>query len=213
MITPIGVGYIFRMLADTSKGPLAEAAFLDKSSSVTAAIDSTEIDVPGADDSNDVKLSTRVVFENEFILEASYTDFDAADDSALNIGVGVYLNDDTDIVLSYTDFDEADNSTLKLDMHSVKSLGDDTFFAYDLGVSYLDVGEDDGFGIDAGVDYYFTREGASVAHASLDNFDSTEVSIDASYFVAPSIELSAIYSTFSQDADGDFFSIAAAVRF
>lgn len=200
---------------DTSKGPLAEAAFLDKSSHIALTYSSTEDDFDGAEAEDTAILSGRYVASGNLIVEASYTDFDG-DDTLMGIGVGTYLSDTMDVVVSYSTFDEADASSIDANLHSVNSLGGGAAFAYDLGLSYLDVGSETGHEIRAGGDYYFNNAfsvGASIELESIGDFDSSYTTLEATYFVAPSIELSAAFVTAGQDADGDAILLAGAVRF
>lgn len=202
-------------VVDTSKGPLNEAAFLDKSSSVRAEWATAEEDTPGAESVDGFVVSGRFVTATNWIIEADYADFDG-DDFSIGLGVGMYLNDTTDLVVTYNTYDEADKSSLSLDVHSVVSLTGDTAFAYDLGVSYLDQADESGYGLNAGADYYFNKAvsiGAAVALTSVDEVDTSTITVGVDYFVAPSIKLSADFASMGQDSDGDMLTLAAAVRF
>lgn len=202
---------------DTTKGPLNEAAFLDKSSSVAVGWDTSEAD--GADDSNDMlSVAGRFVTSSNWIFEVGYVDTSTmgSDDFVIGAGVGLYLNDNLDLVVSYATADEADSSSLGVDLHGVNSLSGETALAYDFGAAYLDDGEETGFGLLAGIDYYFNKSfnlGASVALTSVDEVDESAISVGVDYFVAPSIKLSADFVTQGQDADGSAFVLGAAVRF
>lgn len=200
---------------DTSKGPLNEAAFLDKSSSVRLDWETSEADVPGAEAADDVTLSGRFVTQSDLIIEASYNDIDG-DETVLGLGIGVYLNDTMDLVVSYETFDEADASSLAVDIHNVSSLGGDASLAYDLGVSYLDVADDTGYELSGGVDYYFNNAvsiGGSLSLVSVGDADVSTLAVGVDYFVAPAIRLSGEFFTLGQDGDGDGIMLSGAVRF
>ena len=147
-VVAFGGRYNFEMV-DTSKGPQAEAAFLDKSSSAGLYYLSTEPDAAGADDEDDIGVDVRVVTADNLIIEAAYSQFDDGSDDAdtVSIGVGTYLNDTTDIVVTYstTDADLVDIDALNLDLHSVMKLQGTASLAYDLGASYIDAEDDDGY--------------------------------------------------------------------
>ena len=89
---------------DTSKGPLAEASFLDKSSFVNFAFLSIEPDLAGADDVDTTNIGGRFVTASNLIIEADWSTVDAgnSDTDTIRVGVGTYLNDNTDVVVSYT---------------------------------------------------------------------------------------------------------------
>jgi hypothetical protein len=200
---------------DTSKGPLNEAAFLDKSSSVGAVWATTEFDVPGADAEDDITLLGRFVTGSDWIIEGSYQDKD--DDGAIvTVGGGVYLNDTTDLVVSYQKYDDVDVSSLGADMHGLYSLNGGAALAYDLGASYLDVYDDTGYELRGGLEYYFNKSlsiGAGLSLYSVDAGDISTLSVGVNYFVAPSIKLSAEFATLGQDGDGDSILLGGVVRF
>lgn len=200
---------------DTSKGPLNEAAFLDKSSSVRLDWATKEDDVDGAEAADNVTLSGRFVTQGDWIIEASYLDVDG-DDTAIALGVGVYLNDTMDLVVSYGTYDDADKSALAVDIHNVSSLGGDASLAYDVGVSYLDEYSETGYELRGGVDYYFNNAvsiGGSLKLNSINDVDTSTLAVGVDYFVAPAIRLSGEFYTLGQDGDGDGITLSGAVRF
>jgi opacity protein-like surface antigen len=200
---------------DTSKGPLNEAAFLDKSSFVVARWLTLEADFPGAEAADNIALEGRFVVGSDWIIEADFNDLDG-DETILGVGIGRYLNDTTDLVVSYEQYDEADSSSLGADIHSLHSLTGGTALAYDAGISYLDSGDENGYELRGGVDYYFNKSvsvGAGLSLASIDEEDVSTLGLRVNYFVAPSIKLSAEVESLGQDADGDAIMLSGAVRF
>ncbi|MBU72452.1 putative porin [Spongiibacter sp.] len=211
--------YNFEMV-DTSKGPHAEAAFLDKSSSVGFSYSTLEPDVSGADDIDSMGVDVRVVTDTNLIIEAAYSQLDDGNDDAdtFAIGVGTYLNDTTDIVATYStvDDDGDDLDALNLDLHSVMKLQGTASLAYDLGIAYLDADEDDGYSLNAGATYYIDNNlGISLAADMMDvgDVDSNTVSIGVSYFPMPEVELAANYFDQGGDIEADGILLGAAVRF
>lgn len=199
---------------DTSKGPLAEAAFLDKSSFLDLSWVTSEDDVSGADSEDTFGIGGRFVTGKNIIIEANYTDFE--DDSAIKVGVGTYINNNMDVVVSYQDYDKADLSTLAVDMHGLHKLQGQTALAFDLGLSYLDVADEDAYRFSAGADYYLNNAfsiGAGVAFLTADNYDASTVDIRADYFVTPIARIGVSYESEGEDADGDAVQLNASVRF
>lgn len=211
--------YNFEMV-DTSKGPHAEAAFLDKSSSVGFGYSRIEPDVSGADDIDDMGVDVRVVTATNLIIEAAYSQTDDGTDEAdtFALGVGTYLNDSTDIVATYSSVDDDgdDLDALNLDLHSVVKLQGTASLAYDLGIGYLDADEDDGYSVNAGATYYVDNNlGFTLAGdmTDLGDVDSNTVSVGVSYFPMPEVEFAASYFDQGGDIDADGIMLGAAVRF
>ncbi|MFT7560125.1 MAG: hypothetical protein ACI93R_002040 [Flavobacteriales bacterium] len=205
-------GEVFFAEVDTSKGSLAEASFLDKASGLGLTYATTS---PETGDSVDAwATGLRVVTGGDLIIEASYADSD--DDSAFGIGIGTYLNDNTDIVVSYETADEADLDTLAVDLHSVVSLSGDSSLAYNVGASYIDA-NDSGYGIAGELTYYVNNNlgfGGVVGYTSVGDSDLTTFGVKADYFVNSTIRLRAMYSTAEANSfDTDTFTLGASARF
>lgn len=202
---------------DTSKGPWAEATFLDKSSLIN--IDYIEVDFDGVD-ADSTGLSGRFVTATNLIIEASYQDSDDAD--ILSIGVGAYLNDNLDLVVSYTDQDDEDISILAANLHGLTSMGGGASFSYDLGLGYAEANDENGTSITGGITFYPNSAfgfGASYNLNSADDIDVTTLGVIVDYFVSEAIRLSFSYETVEVDDDNipldgpDTLLIGAAVRF
>ena len=199
---------------DTTKGPLNEAAFLDKSSYANLSWATAELDVPGAESADTVAISGRFVTQANLIVEANYIDTDA--DSAMGLGIGTYINETMDVVVSYQTADKADSSTLSVDLHGVNALEGETAVAFDLGLAYLDVGPETGHGITAGADYYFNKAfsvGAGLTLQSAGDADISTIDIRADYFVTPVARIGFGVTTLGQDGDGQTVQLNAAMRF
>lgn len=208
---------------DTSKGPHAEAAFLDKSSSVGFGYISREPDAAGTDDVDSFDFDVRVVTDTNLIIEAAYEESEAGDDESdtFGVGVGTYLNDTTDIVVSYqaTNDDsnrDEDADQLNVVVHGVNPLTQGATLAYDAALSYIDGEDDDGHALAVGATYYFNKNlgvglSADLTEVGDDNTDT--VTLDVSYFPQPNIELMAAYFDQGGDEDIDGIMFGAAVRF
>ena len=217
-----GVGGEFHFdKVDTSKGPLAEAAFLDKSSFVNFAFLTVEPDFPNADDEDTTNIGGRFVTATNLIIEADWTTQDDGnnDTDAVRIGVGTYLSETSDVVVSYTSQDDDNNNDvdyLNVDFHGVNSLNQGASVAYDVSVGYIDADSDDGYRIGVGGTYYFSNMfglGVDAELVDVGNFSSDEIGIEASFFPNEQVELFARIFDVGGDADSDGIIIGGAVRF
>jgi len=201
-------GEVYFDKVDTSKGPLAEASFLSKSSGVMASY----TDIEDADDKS-WSLGGRFVLDNDYIIEANYDSLEG--DSSYGIGFGKYLTENTDLVVSYGSDDDLD--ALSADMHSVVDLSGAASLAYSLGVSYLKTSDESGYGLFGDLTYYFNNNfgiGAGVSTDSVGDVDMTTWALNADWFVTSDWDLGVIYS--STDADIitiDLFAANLSFRF
>ena len=200
---------------DTSKGPLNEAAFLDKSSFLNLAWSTVTVDLIFDDKTADeTSIGGRFVTGSNIIIEADYADQE--DDSVYSVGAGAYIGESMDVVATYTAADKADDSAFVVNLHGLSPLKGETAVAFDLGLAYLDDGDDAAYGISGGADYYLNNAlsiGAGAEFVSYDNADTSEISVRADYFVTPIVRLGAAFTTLGQDADGEAIQLNAAVRF
>lgn len=221
----IGGEFHFQQV-DTSKGPLAEAAFLDKSSFVDFLYSSTELDVTGSDDSDSFGFGGRFVTATNLIIEADYveSEFGNVDSDSVRAGIGTYLNETTDVVVSYqADSEDGgdDVDSLSAALHGVNSLAQGASVAFDAALSYIDAEDDDGFGIDVGATYYFNNAfgvGVSAGVAEIGDIETDSFALEGSYFPMPELELAAWYFNDSTDdgaldVESDGFMFGAAFRF
>jgi hypothetical protein len=221
-----GVGGEFHFdKVDTSKGPLAEASFLDKSSFISFNFLSVEPDVSGADDIETTSIGGRFVTASNLIIEADWSTVDTglADVDTIRVGVGTYINDTTDVVVSYSteDDDNADVDYLDVTLHGVNALNQGASVGYDVAVGYVDTDDDSGYQISVGGTYYFNNMfglGLSSGITDVGDVSSDVISLDASFFPSEQVELYASIfdgstETNGGDIDSDGILIGAAVRF
>ena len=205
---------------DTSKGPLAEAAFLSRSSSINFGFTSIEPDFDNADDLDTFSFGGRAVTAQNVILEAGYstTEYGDEESDSVRIGAGTYLTPNADVVVSYqtSDDDNVDEDRLGVDFHGVNSLMQGASFAYDLSLAYIDGDSDNGHAIGVGGTYYFNPAfgiGLSAELEEVGDIDSDTVTLDLSYFPQANLQLVAAY--FDQDAvlETEGVLIGASLRF
>lgn len=155
-----GWGTFYLAPVDTSKGPLGEAAFLDRASGATIVIDQSDED----DADTAFGVSARYVW-GQFIAEGS-ADF-VGDVSTFGLGLGMYIAENTDLVFTWSNLaDESDEAvenhdidTYSLDLHSVVSLGDASL-AYSLNgfSSQISQNPDNISGYGGDFTYYINNE-------------------------------------------------------
>lgn len=201
---------VFFTPVDTTKGPLAEASFLDQASGISASW----TDIEDIDDDL-LSLGSRVVTTGGFIIEASYAD--NGEDDALSLGAGLYLNDTTDLVFTYATNDDADLDTLSADLHSVVTLDGDMSLAYSLGASYIDADVDNGFGLGGNITFYLNNQlgfSGIVDYTEVGDGDVTITGVGVDYFVAPQFRVSATFlNTDVGPFESDTLGVAASLRF
>lgn len=201
---------------DTSKGPLAEASFLDKSSFVNFSFISIEPDVANADDVDTTNIGGRFVTANNIIIEADWATVDAGndDDDTIRVGVGTYLNDNTDVVVSYSTDDDTD--VLDATFHGLNSLSQGASVGYDVTVAYIDTDDDSGYQIGVGGTYYFNNMfglGLNAEVLDVGDYSSDQIGVSANFFPNEQVELFAMIFDDGGDADGNGLLIGGAVRF
>jgi hypothetical protein len=206
-------GSVYFKPVDDSKGPRAEAAFLSRSSSVSASY--ADSDDNFLDES--YTANTRVVLNNGTILEAGYADFDNFE-KVYQVGLGTYLSDHSDVMLSYSSAEEADVDTLEATYHSVLKLAGTSSLGYSVGAGYMDLANnEDGYKVDADVTYYFNPNlglGALASYADYDAFDTNTIGLQASYFITPAFYVEGYAKTTDYDGPNeDSFGVGASVRF
>lgn len=211
---------------DTSKGPLAEASFLDKSSFVNFAFLSVEPDAPNANDIDSTSVGGRFVTATNIIIEADFGTVDAGnnDTDTIRLGVGTYLSDNSDVVVSYsTEEDDNNNDVdyLNVDFHGVNSLNQGASVAYDVGLGYIDTNNDSGYQISVGGTYYFNNMfglGLNAEIADVGDTSSDQIGVEASFFPTEQVVLYVMIFDGSIEAnnvdiDSDGILIGGSLRF
>lgn len=210
-------------MVDTSKGPLKEAAFLDKSSYAELQWSTQKADSSGAEATETTVVGGRFVTSSNIIIEAKYSDLE--DDSSIKVGAGTYINETMDVVASYTSFDADDNdddySIFSADLHGLNKLEGETAIAFDAGLAYTDYDGASAYTVSAGADYYLNNAlsigaGAGFTKIEVDDFDdqsTSTVNIHADYFVTPIARVGVMYTSLGEDDDGDSMQINLSLRF
>lgn len=202
-------GTVYLKPVNDNKGPLLEAAFLDKASGISASY--TDPDSPFDEF---YSLGGRFVTNSNLIIEAGYSD--AFNDDSYRVGLGTYLSDTADIVVSYTRADDSDVDTVAADYHGIAKLAGTASVAYTLSAGFVDA-NDNGYVLGGEVTYYPNPKlgiGAAASISDYNNTDVTSVGIQASYFVTPTFYVQGFARTADYDGpDEDTLGIGASIRF
>jgi hypothetical protein len=173
---------------DDSKGPREEAAFLSKASSVSLAY------IGHQDAKDSYNISTRIVFGNDYIVEAGYAR-NFGEENVFSVGAGLYLNDHSDLVLTYERLDESKTNVVQLRYTAEQELTHTTSLGYQVGVAYVDPSAgSSGYQIDAEATYYFNHDfglGADLGYADHGHGSDTTYGVHASYFITPAFYVQA----------------------
>jgi len=219
-------GAYYLQSVDTTKGPLSEAAFLDRASSIEFAASTGELDADEDDvDVDSYAVGSRLVAkESGWLVDLGYSldEIENEEIDTFSIGAGKYVLENTAVVLNYANIDS--------------DLGDESD-AYDLGVEHLwlldmgaikldamlgridpEVGDDiDVWGMDG--TYYVNDQlgfGAAYSQEDSDETDLESWSLFAEWFVTEKVSLALAYSEQEDqdiDLDSDAIEFTADVRF
>lgn len=212
-------GTLYFSDVDTGSGPLSEAAFLDKASSL--GVQRVEVSVDGSsEDSTDTLVDGRFVLSNDFIIEASFSRAEAAgfddEDDTYSLGLGTYINDNSDIVATYTGSNDTEIDTLAVDYHTLIENGG-AAWGIDLGAGYIDGPVDSGHLLNAGATYYPNANfgiGVNVTLTSVGDYDTTTTLVSAEYFFTSNFAGELVYSVSDYDeAEDSLFAAAVTARF
>jgi hypothetical protein len=235
----IGGSYYFSKVA-TDKGPLGEAAFLAKASSVSALFGETKYEDHSASaEFDDTAFGVHIVAESGLIVDFDYisadNDEDHHDVETLSLGAGTYIGDHHAIVFSYGNELDEDSSDYEisterynLNYRSVLSLSGDAAIAVDADLAYVKMDFDNEFdneGYDAsvGVTYYPIKKlglEAIVGNQDVGEVTTKYWSVGAEYFIIDNFAVSLAYQDAEEDDDDvedttdfDAIFIGATARF
>ncbi len=194
---------------DTSKGPLAEASFLSKSSGLSIAATTSDED----ESSDSWALDGRYVLNSGYILKAAYDNEQELD--TWELGFGTYIGDTSDLVVYYAN-SGGDLDTYAADFHSFIKLKGSSSLAYSLGIAYqsefrLTIGDgvpspkgsgDSALSLSGNLTYYFNQNfglGAGFTKESTDEYGITTPFAYVDWFVTGSLNLGLLYTHYIFD--------------
>lgn len=212
---------------DTSKGPLAEASFIDRASDITVNFQDGEIDGPGGADADieSYGISTRVVLDQGWLLKLGYQDSeieDLVDGDVWNVGVGKYIAENTTLTLNYLqgEADDMDVDAYGLNLEHLFLLANDQALRLDVGYTQADPDDADEIDLwNLGATFYFNRNISVNANYSLADSNEVELenwSIGAEWFINNQVAVSLSYLEAEEDEnnlEADGFVISGRFRF
>lgn len=227
-------GTFYFQPVDDSVGPLGEAAFLNKASSIDVAYSNLEIDVPGFGDLDGdfFAVGGRYVDPgSNLIFKASYGsgDVDDIDIDLFEIGAGIYLDEISSLEFTYRkeeyDFDFmgvqllGDVDSYELDYRRVTPVTGGDFFTVEAGIGYSDQDNgDDATTLQLGGEYFFTRQasvGASIGFVSGDDDDAMLYSVGGEVFLSNAFAVRASFDVIDYDDfdESETFTLGVRGRF
>lgn len=206
-------GTFYIEAVDDSKGPLAEAAFLNKASSISVAYTDIEMEQgPFEAEGDSWALGGRAVVGSGFIIDAAYSsgDIEGFDIKAFTLGGGMYLSDSASLVLSYTNIDDdffGETDIVDLDYKNLLTLGNGANMNIDATLGYSDPDAGDSVvNVGLGADYYINSQlslGGSLGFISSDDTDAWSYGVRAEYFFNSHVAIAAAYDVIDFDDFSD----------
>ena len=201
---------------DTTKGPLAEAAFLDKASGITLVKTDSEVESVESDVYSG-RLSV-VDKDTGFLFAVSLENGEAnnLDSDSLGLRIGQYIDDNSTVAVNYENASAAatgDVDTWSIDYSTF--IGGDIAYRIDAEVGYV-VDNGSLFAL-GGTAYPSNDLGVGVSFHTVDlNSGAVDTwTIDAEWFINEAVSVSAFYKNENQDGDWeiDGYGVAAGLRF
>ncbi|MEJ2444251.1 MAG: putative porin [Exilibacterium sp.] len=235
----LGATYYFSPV-NTDKGPLAEAAFLDRASEVSIGYSDSEVDLLGGKLETDAYLfgGRFVDISSGWTFSANYT---AVEDDILvqqgqnlfaldteidiwALSVGKYIGEGTEVYLSYANRDvdldvNEDSDTYSLGIKHVATLSGQMYYAVDASVDFVDEGSDDGEVWNGAFTLYPLNHlgvGVSISYADFDVDNTETYSVFGRWFVTQQLALSLSYDmeeVEDNNFETDIVSAGATLRF
>jgi len=214
-----GYGTFYLKPVDTSKGPLAEAAFLDHASSIKLYADDGQVDLSSLDDRLNDKdgqrygVSTRYVAEGPgwelsgWLVDLDYLRSEPGDKEidTYNIGIGKYLTKKTTLVLNYGKVNVnngGDTDGYSLDLAHLWSFTHGAFKATASAGKVVVKNADDIDSYALGGTYYVNDKlgfGAGYTNTSQDGYEVDSWNVSADWFVTEKVALSLGYTQQNPD--------------
>lgn len=214
-----GYGTYYLKPVDTSKGPLAEAAFLDHASSIKLYADDGQVDLSSLDaklndkDGQRYGVSTRYVAEGPgwqlsgWLVDLDYLRSEPGDKEidTYNIGIGKYLTEKTTLVLNYGKVNVnngGDTDGYSVDLEHLWNLSHGAFKATASAGKVVVKNADDIDSYAIGGTYYVNDRlgfGAGYTNTSQDGYEVDGWNVSADWFVTEKVALSLAYAQENPD--------------
>ena len=187
----------------TRKGPLAEAVFLNRSNSINAGFNRSEVDFGGNSDSfNSWRIGGTVHVEDSgLFLNADIAHANGSDSANYGLGAGYYLTKDWTVGIN-TNFDEdLEYRGISVNTKKLYDLGGDTYLNLSANISNPDGGST---GYAAGADYYFNKNlSIGVDRSWSGSFSDGATSLSTNWFFTDTASVSISISRTEIDSFSD----------
>ncbi len=195
----------------TSKGPLALASFLNKSSFIGAGYSFPGWSSGGLNSSNDdsYSLSGGYVTEQDIVLNASYSSYGSG--SGHSLAVGKYLDEQAVVSVAFSGSDEKTIGGMNASIFGLTELMSDKKVSYGFGVSHVD-DDDFNLGLSANSTYYINNRlgiGGGLGYRYTESFDVITTGVQVGYFLNSSVKVSTGLSFSKVNVDDDVLLIGA----
>jgi len=218
--TQFGLTYYLRPV-DTNNGPLAEAAFVTQSASVSAAMTKSEADNGG--ESDILTFEGRFVTEDNLILILGYDKYETnsgLDTADTLIGAGKYLDNRTTAEVTLELLDDVDDTKIiKLDYRKLMDRpAANTYMAIGTTLGYIDGSDDSGYLLSGELTYYPSKIasiGVIADYSSIGDLDTNAILVEGQYFISPKLVGSAFYgkANLSDTLESDTMGASISFRF
>jgi len=201
-------GYIDEV--STSKGPLALAGFLNKSSFIGAGYSFpgwSSGDSNSGDDS--YSLSGGYVTEQDIVLNANYSSYDSG--SGHSLAVGKYLDEQTVMSVTFSGSEEEAIGGMNASIFGLTELMSGKKASYGFDVSHVN-DDDFNLGLSANSTYYINNRlgvGGGLGYSYTESFDVITTGVQVGYFLNSSVKVSTGLSFSKVNVDGDVLLIGA----
>lgn len=201
---------------DTSKGPLAEAAFLDHSSSITLAASDGEVDFSDFDtqDGQTYGVSTRYVAEGPgwqlsgLLVDLGYERAEPGDRDIdiYNIGLGYYVTPKTTVIAGYEQTNLSnggDVDSYRVDGKHLWSLSGDGAITAELGYGRTKVKDSDDVNTYlVAAKWYMNKNlgfGLGYENSDWNGYEVNSFNVSSEWFITESLEVALEYTYVDPD--------------
>lgn len=208
------IGSYYFSPINSSKGPLAEAVFLNRSNSINAGFNRSDIDLGGNSDSfNSWSIGGTVHVEDSgLFLNADIAHASGSDDANYSLGAGYYLAKDWTVGIN-TDFDEdLEYLGVSVDTKKLYDLGGDTYLNLTASINNPDQGST---GYATSADYYLNKNlSVGVGRSWSGSFTDGTTALNTHWFFTDTASISVSIARTEIDSFSDnTFSLGASARF
>jgi hypothetical protein len=197
---------------DTTKGPLAEAVFLNRANDLSVGYTRREVDGTPFSTNQVFIDGTYHVEDSSFFLNASVSKTNGSDSTGYGLGMGYYFSDDWTVTVSTSLDDDFDYAGLGIGTKKLLELGGDTYLSLSAGIGIPEEGDNN---YSVGADYYFNSHiSLRLQRSWIDSFSDGATSLYANWFVTSSVSLNVNYAKSEIDGfDDEIFGLGVNARF